>query len=182
MLTYKTITDADGSIQVPDQVEVIGGEIICADIMLENSTTSWLTSRVLDASDILQVYNLYYGSGNHGFTGSPSDADGGGWFGLTWGDLQPALLTDARYHEPPPVWELDRVLSADDVTQAYDLYMTPHGFTGSTSDADGGGWVGLTWGDLKNGILNAYYNGDFRYENNCYRIQLEPENTSILLF
>lgn len=182
VLTYKTITDADGSIQIPDQVEVIGGEIICADIMLENSTTSWLTSRVLDASDILQVYNLYYGSSNHGFTGSPSDADGGYWFGRTWGELQPALLSDARYYEPPPVWELDRVLSAADVTQAYDLYMTPHGFTGSTSDADGGGWVGLTWGDLKTGILNAYYNGDFRYENNCYRIQLEPENTSILLF
>ena len=121
VLTYKTITDADGSIQVPDQVEVIGGEIICADSLLENATTSWLTSRGLDASDILQVYNLYYGSGNHGFTGSPSDADGGGW-------------------------------------------------------------VGQTWGDLKTGILNAYYNGDFRYENNCYRIQLEPENTSILLF
>ena len=60
--------------------------------------------------------------------------------------------------------------------------MSPHGFTGSSSDNDGGYWIGKTWGDLKAGILNAASNGDFRYENNSYRIQIEPENTSILIF
>ena len=182
VLTYKTITDADGEIQVPDQVEILGGETICADTMLENSTASWELSRVLSASDVTQAYDLHFGISNHGFTGKTSDEDGGYWIGRTWGDLIAQMPNDGRYSEPPPVWQLDRVLSSDDVMLAYDLYMSPHGFTGGSSSNDGGYWVGKTWGDLKAGILNAASNEDFRYENNCNRIQIEPENTSILIF
>lgn len=119
VLSYRTITDADGSIEVPDQVEVLGGEVICADIMLNDSTTA--------------------------------------------------------------SWELSRVLNSNDVMHAYDTYMSPHGFLGSSSNLDGGYWIGKTWGDLKFAILHAHESGDFRYINNCKRIQIEPENTSILI-
>ena len=181
VLSFRTITDADGSIEVPDQIEVSGGEIICADIMLENSTASWDLSRVLNADDVMRAYDLHMSP--HGFTGSSSDSDGGYWIGRTWGALKVAMGADGRYVIPPSAWDLSRVLSSNDVLQAYNLYLTPHGFTGSSSDGDGGYWVGRTWGDLKAGILSSHITqDDQRYQNNCYQIQLEPENTSILIF
>ena len=57
-------------------------------------------------------------------------------------------------------WQPSRILSAADVMEAYNLYMSPHGFTGSSSDADGGYWIGKTWGDLKHAM-----EADARYVN-----------------
>ena len=88
VLTWKTITDADGSIEVPDTVSVTGGDTIVADPY--NATlASWDSTRVLSEADVMIVYDAFFSP--HGFVNTNSP-DGGYWVGKTWGDLEYAAI------------------------------------------------------------------------------------------
>lgn len=82
VLTWKTITDADGSIEVPDTTSVTGGEVVVTD-PYDATLASWVPSRVLTQADVQYVYDTFMQP--HGF--APGSGDGWYWVGLTWGDL-----------------------------------------------------------------------------------------------
>jgi len=94
VLTWKTITDADGSIEVPDTVSVTGGDTIVTDPY--NATlASWDSTRVLSEADVGIVYDAFMSP--HGFVNTNSP-DGGYWVGKTWGDLEYALINTHNHN------------------------------------------------------------------------------------
>lgn len=95
VLSYKTISDADGDIQVPDQVEVLGGESVCVDPANGTEIETWGAERIMSVADVKILYDTIFGVGNHGFVDQNS-IDGGGWVNNPlWMPLDNVNIDDA---------------------------------------------------------------------------------------